>query len=188
MISKCMHGIIFKVVKDFVVEQYDRDAWTAILEEAGVGGKLYVPVSTYPDEEILAIVAAASELTEIDTPDLLQAVGEFALPDLMSTYGVHVDDEWSAIDLVANVETYIHTALREKQISTFTPPELTSERIGEDAALVVYDSERGLCDLATGLLRGVGEYYGEPLSVTERRCMQEGGPRCELVVRRAGGA
>ena len=177
-----MHGIIFKCIKDFVVEQYDRDTWHAILDEAGVGQKLYVPVQTYPDDEALAIVAAASELSGIDTPKLLEAVGRFSLPRLMDTYGVHVDDEWTGLELIANIDAYLHAALRKKRISTFTPPAVRSERIGERRVVLYYESDRQLCALARGLVRGVGDYYGERYTIHERRCMHDGGDRCELVV------
>ncbi|MGM0590058.1 MAG: heme NO-binding domain-containing protein, partial [Halobacteriota archaeon] len=113
-----MHGIVLKQLKDFVVEQYDHEAWRTIQAEAGVDGAVYVPVTEYPDEDVLALVGAASELTGIETPDLLEAFGQFIVPPLVQTYGVHVDREWTGLDLIANVETYIHMALRAKQLSS----------------------------------------------------------------------
>jgi len=178
-----MHGIVFKIIKDFVVEQYDEATWAAIQEEAGVESKLYLPVSEYPDEEAMAIVAAASELSGIDRDPLLREVGRFAVPTLLDTYGVHVDDDWTALELVANTEEYIHESLREKQLSEFTPPKLRTRRVDEDTAALAYESDRGLCALAEGILDGVGAYMNEPLRVEHRRCVHDGAERCEMVIR-----
>jgi predicted hydrocarbon binding protein len=34
------------------------------------------------------------------------------------------------------------------------------------------------------LIRGVGEYYGEPLTVQEPSCMLDGDEQCEILVSR----
>ena len=179
-----MHGIVLKGLKDFVVEQYDLDTWHALRENAGIEMKMYVPISEYPDEEVLALVDSAVELTGIDAPDLLAAFGEFLVPQLVETYGVHVDEDWTGLDLIANVETYIHEALRAKNLSEFAPPELSAERVGDDRVSITYASDRELCDLAKGLVRGIGAYYDEQLAVDEPACMHDGDPHCELVVTR----
>jgi predicted hydrocarbon binding protein len=183
-----MHGIVLKGLKDFVIETYDRETWRTLMEEAGVGYRLYVPVEEYPDEEVFALVETAVELTGIDAPDLLETFGRFVVPALVETYGVHVADEWSAIDLVANVETYIHESLRRMPGSKYTPPELSARRVDETTVLVRYESDRGLCDLAEGLLYGIADHYGAELAVEERRCMHEGAEDCELLVRDVGAA
>lgn len=180
-----MHGIVLKALKDFVVETYDRETWSTLQREAGLPGRLYVPVTEYPDEDVLALVTAASELTEIPVPELLESFGQFIVPPLVETYGVHVDADWTGLELIANVESYIHFALRGKQVSTYTPPELESEWRGEDTVVVVYRSDRQLCHLARGIITGVGDHFDEPFDIEEPVCMHEGGDHCELVVQHA---
>ncbi|WP_435179803.1 heme NO-binding domain-containing protein [Halorussus sp. AFM4] len=179
-----MHGIVLKGLKDFVTAEYDADAWRTVRDRAGLAGTVYVPVTEYDDADAMALVEAASAVTGEAVPDLLDAFGRFLVPPLVETYGVHVDEDWTGLDLVANVEAYIHEALRGKQLSTYMPPELAAERVGDDEVVVTYASDRELCPLAVGLLRGVGDYYGEPLAVDERTCMRDGDEACELVVRR----
>jgi len=180
-----MHGIVLKGLKDFVVEQYDHETWRTLRRNAGIEMKMYVPVSEYPDEEVVALVETAVEMTGIEAPDLLAAFGEFLVPRLVETYGVHVEEDWTGLELIANVETYIHEALRAKNLSEFTPPELTSEWVDDDRVSITYASDREFCHLAKGLVRGIAEYYDEQLSLEEPVCMLEGGPHCELVVTRA---
>ena len=182
-----MHGIVLKGLKDFVVSEYDRDAWQAIQREAGLGPTVYVPLTEYDDADVLALVGAASELTGTDVSTLLDEFGQFLVPPLVETYGVHVDEDWTGLELLANVEEYIHTALRAKQLSSFTPPNLRSEWEGNDQVRITYGSDRELCALAKGLIRGVGEHYGEPLVLEESSCMLAGDERCEILVTRAAG-
>lgn len=179
-----MHGIVMKALKDFVVDEYDAATWRVIQEEAGLGGKLYVPVSEYDDVEALALVGAASDLSGEDRSDLLYAFGRYIVEPLVETYGVHVEGDWTGLDLLANVETYVHEALRAKRLSEFAPPELRAKRVDDDVAVVRYGSDRELCDLAEGIVDGVGAYYGESYEVTHETCMNEGDPHCDLVVRR----
>lgn len=180
-----MHGIILKGLKDFVVETYDQGTWDQIREEAAIERTLYVPVTEYPDEHVFALVEAASELSGEEPADLLRAFGRYIVPGLVQTYGVHVDGDWTGLDLVENVERYIHEALRSKNISEFDPPSIHARRIDEGTVVVEYDSDRQLCDVAVGIVQGVGEFYDEPLEVDERQCMHDGARRCELVVTRA---
>jgi hypothetical protein len=180
-----VHGIVLKGLKDFVVETYDRETWATLRREAGLPGRMYVPVTEYPDEEALALVETASDLTEVPPPELLESFGRYLVAPLVETYGIHVDAEWTGLELVANAETYIHMALRSKRVSTYTPPELESGWRGDDAVSVVYRSDRQLCSLARGILEGVGDYFDEPFDVEEPSCMHDGDEYCELVVRRA---
>lgn len=180
-----MHGIILKGLKDFVTDEYDQETWNQICESADVPRKLYVPVTDYPDEHLFALVEAAVELSGEDVPDLLQAFGQYVVPGLVQTYGVHVDETWTGLDLVENVEEYIHRALRSKSVGEFDPPGIDARRVDDGTVLVEYDSDRQLCDVAMGLVQGIGEYYDEPLDVDERACMHDGAPKCELVVTRA---
>ena len=182
-----MHGIVLKGLKDFVVSEYDHDAWRTIQRQSGVGEKVYVPLTEYDDADVLALVGAASEATGADVPDLLDAFGRFLVPPLVETYGVHVDEDWTGLELLANVEEYIHTALRAKELSSYTPPNLHAEWDGDDRVRITYGSERQLCALAKGLIRGVGDHYDEPLSVREPFCMLDGDERCEILVTRTDG-
>lgn len=183
-----MHGIVLKGLKDFVVSAYDHEAWLAVQRAADREGEVYVPVTEYDDADVLDLVAGASEVTGEDVPTLLDEFGRFLVPPLVETYGVHVDEGWTGLELVANVETYIHRALRAKRLSEYTPPALAAEWLADDRVRVTYSSDRELCPLAVGLIEGVGTYYDEPFAVEEGTCMLDGDDRCEILVARERGA
>jgi len=179
-----MHGIVLKGLKDFVVETYGTDGWDQVREAAGVEGRIYVPVSEYPDEEAVALVGAASEVTGQPPSTVLESFGEYLVDPLLSTYGVHVDGDWSSMELLANVETYIHEALRAKQLSTYAPPRIDARRVGADRVVLYYGSGRQFCSLVRGILLGVADHYDETFQVAEPECMLDGADHCEFHVAR----
>lgn len=179
-----MHGIILKGLKDFTVENYGESVWDQMRDEADVDRTLYVPVTDYPDEHVVELVTTASELSGVDTPDLMRAFGRFIVPMLVKYYGVHVQEDWDGLELVENVEEYIHMALRSKNLSEFDPPSIDARREGEHRVVVEYGSDRELCDVAIGILEGVGEFYEETYDITEQQCMHGGAATCKIVVAR----
>ena len=81
-----MHGIIHAQLKQFVETNHGVEAWRAVLDEAGLAGKVYLANGAYADEDAVAIVTAASKLTGPPAADILEGFGEFIVPALMSTY------------------------------------------------------------------------------------------------------
>lgn len=179
-----MHGIILYGLKHFVVDEYGDDAWNAVLQEADVDQTLFIPSTTYSDDVVLEIVTTGAELTGAEPAELQYEFGRYIVPSLVETYGVHVDTNWSSLELIENVETYIHEALRQKDLGEYTPPGLGAERNGPDAVLVTYASDRQLCHVARGILDGIADYYDESWTVTEQTCMHDGASRCEILVER----
>lgn len=179
-----MHGIVLYALKKFVHDAYDEQAWEAIVDRAEIDRTLFVPVTDYPDEYVFELVGAAADLTGQSERAIQYEFGRWIVPTLVETYGVHVSGDWGGLDLVANVEEYIHEALRAKQLSEFAPPGIGAERLGDDRVRVRYASDREMCDLARGILDGVAAFYDEDWTVEEHRCMHDGAARCEFTVRR----
>lgn len=178
-----MHGIIFKSLKDFVVSNHDHETWDAVRREAGLEQRVYLPIQTYEEGELVSLVRAAADLTDEPIPDLLEAYGEFAAGLFLDTYDNVVREDWDALDLVANTEEGIHEVLRAHN-PNLDPPELVCRREDDAQVTILYRSDRRLCFVAKGIVRGVADHYGERVSVTERACMHDGSDHCRIVVRR----
>lgn len=178
-----MHGIIFKELKTFVVEHHGRDAWYDLTGDVETARQTYLPVQRYPDEELVALVEGAAELTDTPVPDLLEAFGEYLADTLLDLYDAQVDDEWGYFDLVEQTEEQIHTAIRAGgDEETPEPPAIAATREGPERLTVHYSSDRQLCDVATGLLEGLATAFEEEVAVREPRCMLDGADECRLVV------
>ena len=178
-----MHGIVHAELQRFVEVGLGREAWEQVCAAAGVIGGPYYAGRRYPDEDLQAIVEAASDLSERPVPDLLREFGDFLVDGLLDVYGGFLEPGWSAFDLLENVEQVIHRVVR-LQNPLADPPRLKVDRRTQADVRIVYDSPRRLCALAEGLIRGVARHYGEPLSVSQERCMHTGAPVCELRVTR----
>lgn len=178
-----MHGIVFKSMKDFVVQNHGQETWDDICERAGLGHQIYLTIDTYEDGELLRIAGATATQTGVSIPDFLEAFGRHAAGQFLETYRNAIREEWSALDLVENAETQVHATLRTYN-PAIDPPKLVCRRDSDSQVTIRYRSDRRLCFVAKGIVQGIGDHYGERLDVSETRCMHTGGDHCELVVRR----
>ena len=95
-----MNGIIFIELGAFVESKLGPGAWKKLLEEAGLGFPLYVPIQDYPDQDAMTLIAAAARLTGTEPQALLDAFGEFIVPDLVKTFGHLINPAWRTLDLI----------------------------------------------------------------------------------------
>ncbi|MGH9195481.1 MAG: heme NO-binding domain-containing protein, partial [Acidimicrobiia bacterium] len=74
-----MKGIVFKLLQEVVTNVHGEDIWDSLLESAGLEGA-YTTVGNYPDEDLLKLVAAASDALKISGDDVVRWFGREALP------------------------------------------------------------------------------------------------------------
>jgi predicted hydrocarbon binding protein len=176
-----VHGFIFSEIKKYVETKFDRATWVAILENAGLTKKEYENFREYGDEEAVAIVGTASEMTGIAVADVLEDFGFFLGGDLLKVYRPIIDREWKTIDFLSNVEETIHHVVRTRNQAR--PPALVCNRLGPKEVMILYRSPRKMCALARGIARGVAEYYGEEVTLNEESCMHQGAASCQIRVK-----
>lgn len=176
-----MHGSIFSALRNFVVNGYGADAWTAIGKAAGLEGHVYLPSKAYPDNEVLALVDAASRLTGVPVAELLSAFGEFLAPALLRMYAAFVQPEWKTLDVIESTESMIHRVVRMREPDA-SPPRLECSRPHAGEVVVTYDSERRLCGVAIGIIRGLAAHYQERVVINEPQCMLRGDAACVISV------
>ncbi|NUP07796.1 MAG: heme NO-binding domain-containing protein [Polyangiaceae bacterium] len=177
-----MHGMIFVELKRFVVATLGSPAWNQIAARAGVGSRLLLPSETYPDEELVRLIEAASQLSGKPAAELVHAFGVALAPVLLTKYIAWVSPSWRTIDLLMQTESTMHRMVRMKAPGA-SPPELTIERIAPDEVRIRYGSQRKLCALARGLVQGLADHYGETVTISETSCMLRGGASCDISVR-----
>lgn len=176
-----MHGTIFAELQKYVVSKLGDEAWIALKSEAGVTRDQYDPLEIYPDEEVVALVGAASRVTGLPAETLLEDFGAFIAPDLLEMYWAVVQPEWRTLDLLEHTETAIHEVVRISQKGA-TPPYLNARRTAADEVTITYTSPRRLCAVAKGIVRGVATHYGDSIAIAEPSCMLRGDDSCILRV------
>ena len=175
-----MHGIIHAELKKYVETNHGSDAWKAILKEAGLSNKIYMTISTYPDEEVVAIVTAASKLTQTPAENILEDFGEFIAPDLMIMYQPLIKPEWKTMEMLLHTEETIHRVVRLNNPGA-DPPRLQFEATGPNTLKFTYTSPRQMSAVAKGIIKGVAKHYGETLTIQERK-RADGGSEMQIKV------
>jgi hypothetical protein len=175
-----MYGVIFDFLRSYVIERHGgRDTWDALLKEAGIGYKVSFPVAQYPDEEIVNLATTASRMLGKPLTTVLEDFGSFVGPSLVTYYEMFVRPEWRTYEVLENASYKIHDAIHRHNPKR-NPPELRAMRQGEHGMLVTYQSERRLCFVAKGIIRGLAQKFGENIDIRETRCMHHGAERCHF--------
>lgn len=177
-----MHGIIFGELKKYVDTNLGGDTWNMLLTEAGLGTKMFMPIKEYPDKEAVAIIAAAAKALKTEVNAILIDFGEFIAPDLLKLYHRMVKPEWKTLDLIQNTEDTIHQVVRLRNPGA-KPPELKTKRKGPNQVVITYASQRHMCGVAIGIVKGVAKHYDETVRITQSTCMLKGAKKCTISVK-----
>ena len=177
-----MHGIIFNELNRYALARMGEQGWEQLLKQAQLPKRIYLAFKSYPDEEAVALVTAASKMTGQPARAILEDFGEFIAPNLLRGYKAVLQPEWTVLDVVEHVER-IHDRVRNDPLAT--PPHLVCHRVDAGTVKVSYTSKRQLCGVGIGFIKGIGREMGQPVEVVESQCMMKGAPSCEFQVRRA---
>jgi hypothetical protein len=180
-----MYGVIFDFLRDYVIEKHGgEDTWKALLKANGYGYKIFFPVTEYPDEEIVALAQTASEALDTPLPAVLEDFGAYVGNKLMTFYHMYAkDDGWATFDVIENAGGCIHHAVH-KHNPLRKPPKLMAQRETNDLLVLRYQSHRKMCHVVKGIVRGLGERYGESFHIEETQCMHQGARECIMNVYR----
>jgi hypothetical protein len=163
------------------VERLGGEGWNKLLKESGLSSKIYLPNQVYSDAELAKLVQTASQITGKPEDAIQQDFGEYVAPELVNLYRAQINPQWKTMDLILHTEEMVHRVVRLK-VPGAKPPALKVEREGPKKVLLVYDSNRRMCGVAKGIIRGVARHYGEQATISEDSCMLQGGPRCQIHV------
>lgn len=175
-----MHGLIFAELKKYVETKFDAKTWGALLEKAGLKGNLYLAASIYPDRDLLSLVTTACQVTGLAPKEILEDFGDFIAPDLIRQYQFLIRPEWDLVDFLCNTEETIHKVLRFH--AGVTPPRLVVKRVADDRVTISYNSQRKMCGLLKGIVKGAARHYNKEVGIMESSCMLQGDPECTVHV------
>mgnify|MGYP001168752176 CR=1 FL=1 len=175
-----MKGIIFNILEEVITDAYGPEAWDALICMAGVEGA-YASLGSYPDVEFFGLIDATAMLTKQPHAQVLRAFGEAAFPLLIERYPHFLEGVFDTRTFLLSLNTIIQPEIR-KIYSDAAYPQFKFA-IGDDILQVGYRSQRKLCDVAEGFVRGVAKHYGEEIEVEHGACLNNGDPQCRLDVR-----
>jgi hypothetical protein len=173
-----MKGIVFDLLEQVVTSELGEDKWDALLDATGLAGA-YTAVGTYPHEELLALVDAASEVTGTPPDDLVRWFGREALPLLYTRYPSFFDPHTGTRSFLLTLNDVIHPEVRKLFPGAYAPS-FVVDSSNDDVVELGYESHRGLCTFAEGLIEGSATHYGETVSIEQPQCAKRGDPTCIL--------
>ncbi len=178
-----MHGFFFEELLKFVRFRWNLSMEKRLLSMSGLSHRQYTSKRYYADEEMVMLLLNLSKLVNIPISSILCDLGEFLVPSYYKRYEKFFSSHSSLFDFLKAFEETTHRYVRAH--TQGNPPEI--KFLGyesEDVAIVTYFSERRLCDLAKGMLKGFARLYDEEIEVVERQCLLEDAKHCELVLTR----
>lgn len=174
-----MKGIVFNLLNDLVEEQFGMDVWDDLIEATSPSSKgIYTSVEVYPDEELLAYVAAISRHTGAPAEDVVRMFGAYMMgrfaqihPDFFSGH--------TAKTFLKSVHDVIHVEVRKLHPDVVLP-EFTYEDKSHNELTMHYHSPRKLCHLAEGLIGGAAKIFAVEVGIRHPVCMHDGADHCVL--------
>jgi hypothetical protein len=173
-----MKGIIFNLAEEVVVNEHGDGVWDAVLEGAGVSGS-YTSLGSYPDADMMTIVASAARLLDTEQGAVLRHVAQGAIPLLAERYPHFFTPHRDAQSFLLTLNDMIHPEVR-KLYPGADVPNFTYHVHGENAVTLAYESGRRLCALAEGFVAGAAAHYGQQVEIEQHACMLLGDPTCLL--------
>lgn len=165
-----------------VTAMFGAEAWEKVKSLANCEEPFFAISSNYPDEQTIALVKAASEISGLDMETVLIEYGKFVVPNTLKeqypTYYKLAGD--SPREFLLNMDRIHEHAT--KSISKSAPPKFEYEQLPDGRLLMKYNSKRKLCAVLHGLILGVGILFDETLDVQEIACVHRGDPQCIMEV------
>lgn len=167
-----MKGSVFQLFERFVDDALGEDAFDELLDRCDLQTtEPFIGPGTYPPEDLVALVVAASETTGSSVDELLRRFGRFAFPLLAATIPALLVGLDTPRAFLANLEDVVHTEVRKLDRDA-SPARFTATDRPDGSLELRYESALGLFALVEGFLDGLGDWYDAP--VAHRRDEVEG--------------
>lgn len=177
-----MKGIVFTEFQEMVEETFGIGMLDTIIEAANLpSGGAYTAVGTYDYQELIQLVVNLSQETGTPVPALVKAFGHHFFKSLAAAYSEMLKGLTSAIELLANVEDYIHVEVL-KLYPQAELPRFEFKQLGENRWEIDYFSSRPFADLAEGLMEAAIEHFGDPLKIDREDIKVDHGSAARFVI------
>ena len=114
--------------------------------------------------------------------EILRGFGSFAAQkSFAELFPSYYEESGDTFTFLLGIEEKIHELVRATIAGAY-PPKLHVQPFQDIGVLVSYTSDRMLCSLLEGLVRGTAEHYGDEVVVQEIQCMHEGDAGCVFTV------
>ena len=127
------------------------------------------------------MVSALVEKTGISAPDLLDAFGQYLFPKLHASLPESAMPKGNFFEFLKSIDSVIHVEVK-KLDEKAEVPEITVDREKDNSIVLHYKSEKKMCHLAIGLLKGAAKEFNQKVDISMPVCMHDGSNYCELIL------
>jgi len=174
-----MHGLILVQLQKFAIQTIGSDTWRRALKSADLDGTSFSASGLYDDSQAFELVVLAASTLGVSVDEVVESFGRFLSSELIRLYQRVIKPSWKTLEIIENTETFVHSAVRAGNPGA-TPPVLDAIRISETELHLLYSSERKLCKLATGIIKGLADHFNEIIEIQKDSCMHNGDPYCSF--------
>lgn len=160
-----MHGIVFNQLFKFVRESHGDKVLDKVLKDVGLESKFYDAMKSHPDEDIEKIISSLCKSQNVTRDMVLMDFGKYITPGLLKIYSSFIKPEWDVMDLLENIETTIHRAVRMNNPEA-DPPALVIKRIGINDISITYSSKRKMIQFGIGIIKALEIHFKVRLNIT----------------------
>ena len=161
-----MKGLVFTEFMNLVESKFGEDMMDDIIDDTDPqSGGAYTAVGTYDHSELVDMVVALSNRTDVPVPVLINAFGHHLAEAFATKFTAFFDEAASTIDFLKSIDNHIHVEVA-KLYPDAELPEFNFDDSDPDKFVLNYSSTRGFADLAEGLIEGTAKYYNEDISIS----------------------
>lgn len=162
-----MKGIVFSEFLELVEDKFGDDMLEDIISDCD--GKLssdgaYTSIGTYDHQELVDLVVALSQRTEVPVPVLVKTFGLHLATVFNKKFPSFFDECDDCFSFYKQIDNHIHVEVKklypDAELPTFSFDDSNPNRFQ-----LIYESTRQFADLALGLLEGVAAHYNEKIEI-----------------------
>lgn len=179
-----MHGLILVQLQKFAQQSVGFNQWRDALQDAGLDHISFSAGLVYEDTRASEMIGLTANILGVTVDEVLESFGRFLALELVRLYQRVIKPEWKTLDIIENTETFIHSAVRTGNPGA-VPPVLDAIRLSDDELQLLYSSDRKLCKLAVGIIKGLADHFHEVIEIKKDSCMLSGDPYCTFSLKRS---
>ncbi len=177
-----MKGVIFNIVKSFVVENFGDTAYNELIAQSNLSSSgVFVGPATYDDADFFELATQATKKFSVPMNDLQRMIGEYSFPKLAEICPHFVEIYDHPKTFLKTIEDVVHVEVKKLYMNASTPT-FEYEEPSESQLVMNYKSERQLCHFLDGLIEGVAEHFKHPIKKQHSTCTHRGDSSCRFIL------
>jgi hypothetical protein len=162
-----MKGVIVMALKELVVSRFGAEKWAEALKFSGIDQEpLLIPISDFDDVVCLRVIGSVCKVLNLTFEQAADAFGDYWVNAYApKMYPAYYEGAKSAKDMLLKMDE-VHVQMT-RYMENSHPPRFEYRWKDEKTLVMKYLSSRQLIAFLIGLIKGVGKYYREELTVRQ---------------------